>query len=204
MPLYKYESFNHSGKIISGTIDVSSLDMAKKTLQGQGLMPFKVEELGADKIESFAYSFFEPKIDIKTKIIFTKQLAVLLKAGVPLLQALELLIEQFEKKFKRILINIKDGVKSGQSFAGELGKYPKVFSNIYVQLVRAGEASGKLHLVLENLIDYMAREEIILNGESYKKSNQLSYVYTWFFVFSCYYFIDIFSSKDNRYIYKNE
>lgn len=103
--------------------------------------------------------FFEPKIDIKTKIIFTKQLAVLLKAGVPLLQALELLVEQFEKKFKRILINIKDGVKSGQSFAGELGKYPKVFSNIYVQLVRAGEASGKLHLVLENLIDYMAREE---------------------------------------------
>lgn len=58
MPLYKYESFNHSGKIISGTIDVSSLDMAKKTLQGQGLMPFKIDELGADKIESFAYSFF--------------------------------------------------------------------------------------------------------------------------------------------------
>ncbi len=159
MPLYKYESYNRSGKIVSGTIDVSSLDMAKKTLQGQGLMPFRIEEFGSDKIEAFAISFFEPQIDIKTKIIFTKQLAVLLKAGVPLLQALELLIEQFEKKFKRILINVKDGVKSGNSFASELGKYPKVFSNIYVQLVRAGEASGKLHLILEKLIDYMAREE---------------------------------------------
>ncbi|MBU4386887.1 type II secretion system F family protein, partial [Candidatus Dependentiae bacterium] len=158
MPLYKYESYNRSGKIVSGTIDMSSLDMAKKTLQGQSLMPFRIEEFGSDKIEAFAFSFFEPQIDIKTKIIFTKQLAVLLKAGVPLLQALELLIEQFEKKFKRILINVKDGVKSGNSFASELGKYPKVFSNIYVQLVRAGEASGKLHLILEKLIDYMARE----------------------------------------------
>ncbi|MBD3273616.1 hypothetical protein GF385_04685, partial [Candidatus Dependentiae bacterium] len=77
----------------------------------------------------------------------------------PLLQALELLVDQFEKRFKRILINVKDGVKSGETLASQLNKYPKVFSNVYVQLVKAGEASGKLHMILERLTDYLEKSE---------------------------------------------
>lgn len=159
MPFYRYESFNHSGKKVSGTIDASSKEAAKKTLQGQGLMPFDIEEEGGAGAKFDIMSLFEGKIENKTKIIFTKQLSVLLKSGVPLLKALELLVEQFEKKFKRILINIKDGVKSGESLASQLKKYPKVFSNVYVQLVRAGEVSGKLYMILERLVDYLERSE---------------------------------------------
>ncbi len=158
MPLYKYESFNRSGKKIAGTIDASSKEMAKFTLQGQNLLPFKIEEVGTGSVGFSILSIFEPAIDLKIKVVFTKQLVVLLRAGVPLLKCLELLIEQFEGKFKRVLINVKDGVKSGQTFASELLKYPKIFPNVYVQLVKAGEASGKLHIILENLIEYMVRE----------------------------------------------
>lgn len=159
MPFYQYDSFNRDGKKVTGTIDSSSIESAKRILQGQGLMPFNIEEVGADTEKFDFMSIFEGKINLKTKIVFTKQLAVLLKAGVPLLQALELLVEQFEKKFKRILINIKDGVKSGETFASQLNKYPKVFSNVYVQLVKAGEATGKLHMILVRLVDYLQRSE---------------------------------------------
>ena len=101
------------------------------------------------------------KITIKEKILFTRQLAVLLKSGVPLLQALELLIEQFEGSVRSMLISIKDEVKEGISFADALKKYPKAFDNIYVQLVRAGEASGKLEVILERLTAYIERRQEI-------------------------------------------
>ncbi|MCF7799912.1 type II secretion system F family protein [Candidatus Babeliales bacterium] len=159
MPLYKYESFNRQGKKIEGTIDAPSFQSAKNILQGQGLMPSKIEEISAiEQGFSFA-SLFEKKIDTKTKILFTKQLSVLLKAGIPLLQCFELLIEQFEGKFRRVLIDIKDGLKSGESLESQLKKYPKIFSNVYVQLVRAGEASGKLYIILNRLIGYLEKEE---------------------------------------------
>jgi type II secretory pathway component PulF len=164
MPLYQYDSFSRRGKRIKGTVDASSLQAAKQILQGQGLMLTSIEEVG---VISQGFSFgtlFEKKVDLKTKVIFTKQLAVLLKSGVPLLQALELLVEQFEGKFKRILIDVKDGVKAGETLASQLGKYPQVFSNTYVQLVKAGEASGKLHIILDRLTDYLERTEETRKG----------------------------------------
>ena len=94
-------------------------------------MPVAVVEVGVEKKGSWLKTLFQHPVDIKTKVVFTKQLSVLLKSGVPLLQALELLIEQFEKRFRRILINVKDCVKSGESFASQLEKYPKVFSNVF-------------------------------------------------------------------------
>lgn len=164
MPLYQYDSFSRRGKRIKGTIDAPSLQAAKQILQGQGLMPTKIEEVGvAAKGFSFR-ALFEKKVDLKTKVMFTKQLAVLLKSGVPLLQALELLVEQFEDRFKRIIINIKDGVKAGETLASQMGKYPQIFSNTYVQLVRAGEASGKLHVILDRLTEYLEKTEETRKG----------------------------------------
>jgi type II secretory pathway component PulF len=159
MPLYKYESFNRRGKKISGTIDAASKQDAINTLRGQGLMPVSIEETTKVRSESFWRKIFKKKIEIRTKVIFTKQLGVLLKSGVPLLQALELLTEQFEGEFKYVLINIKDGVKSGESLANGMSKYPKIFPNVYVQLVRAGEASGKLEVILNRLTSYLERTE---------------------------------------------
>lgn len=159
MPLYNYEAFNRRGSKVVGTVDASSLQIAKDMLRGQGLMPIKIAEVTSKGAGSFLTLLFERPIETKTKVLFTKQLAVLLKSGVPLLQAMELLTEQFEGRFSQILIAIKDGIKSGESLAKEMGKYPRVFSNVYVQLVKAGEASGKLDMILDRLTSYLERSE---------------------------------------------
>jgi type II secretory pathway component PulF len=159
MPLYQYDSFNRRGDRVQGTIEATSLQAAKETLQGQSLLPTKIIEISGEKAHSWFAGIFEKKIDQKTVILFTKQLGVLLKSAVPLLQAVELLEDQFEGRFKRILISIKDGIKSGEPFAKELARYPKIFSNVYVQLVRAGEATGKLDVILMRLTAYLERAE---------------------------------------------
>jgi len=159
MPLYKYHSFNRTGKKITGTIDAASKQDAINTLRGQGLMPSSVTQTTREERVAWWARLFQKKVDIRTKVIFTKQLGVLLKSGVPLLQALELLTEQFEGEFRHVLITIKDGVKAGESLASQMENYPKIFPTVYVQLVKAGEASGKLETILNRLTSYLERAE---------------------------------------------
>lgn len=159
MPLYQYDSFNKRGTRVTGTIDAPTVQVAKEMLQGQGLLPTKLVEMSGEKASSWFAGLFEKKIDQKTVILFTKQLAVLLRSSVPLLQAIELLLEQFDGRFRRILSGIKDGIKGGEPLAKELARYPAVFSNVYVQLVRAGEATGKLDVILFRLTTYLERAE---------------------------------------------
>lgn len=161
MPLYKYDSFSRRGGRVKGTIDATSVQAAKELLRGQGLMPTDICEVNSETQGLSFKSLFEKKVEVKTVVLFTKQLAVLLRSGVPLLQAFELLGEQFEGRFHRILVNVRDGIKSGEPLAKELGKYPTVFSNVYIQLVRAGEASGKLENILFRLTEYLERSEEI-------------------------------------------
>lgn len=157
MALFSYQAFSKDGKKITGTVDAPSLQAAKEQLSKQGIYPITVTPSSLEAALPWYKRIFQKKITIKDKILFTKQLAVLLKSGVPLLQALELLIEQFEGNLRSILVQIKDEVKEGTSFADALKRYPKVFDNIYVQLVRAGEASGKLEMILERLTAFMER-----------------------------------------------
>lgn len=159
MPLFSHQSFNKKGELISGKIDATSLNAAKDLLRGQGLMPTKILSLEHGNAEHWYNFLFEKNIEFKSIILFTRQLSVLLRSGVPLLQAIELLTEQFDGQMQRVLISIKDGLKSGEPFAAELAKHPRVFSNIYVQLARAGEASGKLEVILDRLTVYLERTE---------------------------------------------
>lgn len=106
---------------------------------------------------------FQSKVSLKDKLIFTKQLAVLLRSSVPLLQALDLLDDQFEGQLQNILVSVKDGIKEGGSLAEGLKRYPDVFENTYVQLVKAGEASGKLESILDRLVDYLEAQETMRN-----------------------------------------
>lgn len=161
MALYLYQAFSKDGKKVTGTIDASTLQSAKEQLSKQGIYPISVTLSSEAEAVPWWKRLFAKGVSPKEKILFTKQLAVLLKSGVPLLQALELLIEQFEGPVRQMLINIKDEVKEGISFADALKKYPKVFDNIYVQLVRAGEASGKLEVILDRLTSYLERRAAI-------------------------------------------
>lgn len=161
MALYSYEAFSKDGKKVQATIDAPSADALKEQLARQGLFLTKIELTGGTSSAGFFKRLFEKKVTPKDKILFTKQLAILLKSGVPVLQAIELLIEQFEGGTKNMLVRIKDDIKEGISLADALSKYPKVFENLYIQLVRAGEATGKLEIILERLTTFLERREAI-------------------------------------------
>lgn len=162
MALYYYQGFSKDGKRVKGTVDASSLGTVRSQLSKMGIYPSDVHPVAEGTAVRFAFTqLFERRITTKDKVLFTKQLVVLLKAGVPLLQALELLIDQFEGRMRAVLISLKDGIKEGQSLAAGLSNYPNVFDNIYVQLVRAGEATGKLEVILERLTEYLERREEI-------------------------------------------
>jgi type II secretory pathway component PulF len=113
-------------------------------------------------------------------IFFTKQLGVMLRSGVPLLQSLELLTDQFTGKLHSILVAVKDGIKEGSSLADGLENYPETFSTIYVQLVRAGEASGRLEQILDRLIVYLERRENLrkkISGAMFQPIFQLAFIF---------------------------
>lgn len=161
MALYNYLAFSKDGKKTQGTMDAGSVAAVKEQLMKNGYFPSQISLVTAEsgKKGSWFAGFFGPRVTLKDKVFFTKQLAVLLKAGVPLLDALELLIEQSEKGLQKIIIELKDGVKEGQSLADGLAKYPQVFDTTYVQLVRAGEASGSLEKILERLTSYLEQSQ---------------------------------------------
>lgn len=162
MALYYYKALSRDGKNVSGTLDAPSVAIVRETLVKRGLYPITISaSQEGSNITKFFRDFFQKSVDQKDLIFFTKQLSVLLKAGVPLLQALELLVEQTEGQLRTIVISLKDYIKEGKSLAEGLSQYPKIFSNTYVQLVKAGEASGKLEVILDRLTGYIERSETL-------------------------------------------
>jgi len=160
MALYTYRALTREGKRASGVLEAASLQEVRERLVRMQLLP--VEIIPAKQAE--ATSWWEwikrsvsARVSLQDTIFFTKQLAVLLRAGVPLLDALELLMEQTEKGLRKIVVDLKDSVKEGRSFADALSDFPHIFNTTYVQLVRAGEASGRLEIILERLVEQMER-----------------------------------------------
>lgn len=172
MALYVYKALTRAGKQTSGQLEASSLLVVREELVAKKLYPISIALYkDSSSFKHFFGNLFQSKVSFKDLIFFTKQLGVMLRSGVPLLQALELLTEQFTGKLHNILISIKDGIKEGSSFADGLENFPDTFSVIYVQLVRAGEASGKLEVILDRLIDYLERREALRK----KISSAMSY-----------------------------
>jgi type II secretory pathway component PulF len=165
MALFAYQALAKNGKRVSGTLDAPTLDAARELIIKNGLYPVEIkaavgEHAGGSLWQRILGIF--SRVSFKDKILFTKQLAVLLKSGVPLLQAFELLVDQFQGRMRTILVSVRDDLKEGKSLAEGLSKFPKVFDNIYVQLVRAGEASGKLETILDRLVEYLERRQAIV------------------------------------------
>jgi type II secretory pathway component PulF len=157
MALYFYQAYAKDGKKITGHIDAPSLQSVKEQLGKQGLFPVSIELGSAESKQPWYKRIFASSISTKEKILFTRQLVILLRSGIPLLQALELLVDQLEGPLRSTLVTIKDEIREGSSFADALKKYPRIFDSIYVQLVRAGEASGNLEKILERLATYLER-----------------------------------------------
>ncbi|MBM18293.1 MAG: hypothetical protein CL947_04470 [Epsilonproteobacteria bacterium] len=160
MALYFYRALSKTGKKTSGYIDAASEELVRSDLANKNLYSIEIK-IHKESNENFFQTLLARPVAFKDLIFFTKQLAVLLKSGVPLAQSLELLSEQFNGKLRSIIIGLKDNLKEGKSLAEGLQVYPKTFSNIYIQLVKAGEATGKLDTILERLTTYLERQEEI-------------------------------------------
>lgn len=161
MALYSYEALDGRGQKLRGNIDAASPAAAKQQLQAQGLYPITITSNGTAASTTLWGRLTARSVSRKDLILFTKQLSTLLRSGIPLVQALELLVGQMTGTMKNIVVGMKDAVQQGQSLAAAMSQWADTFPNLYIQLIRAGEATGKLETILERLTEYLTREQEI-------------------------------------------
>jgi len=159
MPTFTYEGKTLTGEVRKGEIEAASLAVATAALRRQQIITSKLAE---KKGGSFALSIpgFGAKVTTKEIVIFTRQFATMIDAGLPLVQCLEILSgQQPNQLFKTTLTEIKKSVEGGSTFADALRRHPKVFDELYVNLVAAGEVGGILDTILNRLAVFMEKSE---------------------------------------------
>jgi len=158
MPSYKWEGKTLRGEKKKGEMEAPDEGTVRSHLRQQNVIPTKVVAKGKE----ISFSFARRRVQKKDVAIFTRQLATMIDAGLPLVQSLDILGTQQENKtFKEVIKNIKENVEGGSTFAGALGKHPKVFDELYTNLVVAGEEGGILDNVLNRLAIYIEKAEAL-------------------------------------------
>jgi len=164
MPVYDYKALDGHAKTVDGIVDADSRQGARQKLQGRGLFPVAIKESRDNQARGsgrrFAWS--KPFLRIRPAEVgmMTRQLATLLGAGFPLVTALESVITQTDSaRLKPVLAQLRERIVEGQSMADALQAYPQIFPGVYTNMIRAGEASGTLELVMERLADISEKQE---------------------------------------------
>ncbi len=168
MPVYEYTALDASGRKSSGLIDADSPLAARQRLRETGIFPVEVAEalLRADGDLSGRIPFARifQRVKVSELAMATRQLSILLSAGVPLIGCLEAIISQSSNPaFKRVMAQVKDAINEGMGLAPALSRHPRLFSPMYVSMVEAGETSGSLDLVLDRLSDLMEQRQTLRN-----------------------------------------
>ena len=166
MPVYEYKALNRAGKRLKGILDADSAMAARHKLRDLNIFPVALEETSS-KPRSLpsgqvsVASFFRRVKPVELSAM-TRQLATLMGAGISLVSSLEALIAQITNPLlKKIMAHIKESVNEGNSLAFSLSQHPKQFSEVYINMVRAGEASGSLDLVLGRLAEFSEHREAL-------------------------------------------
>lgn len=156
MATYGYEAVDRSGKEVKGSLEVNSIEAAKAELNKQGLTVINLQE----------QSILTKDIDIdiggkpttRDLSVFCRQFVSITKAGVSILEALKMLMEQTEnKKLQKAIATVKADVEKGETLAGSLSKHPKIFPSLMINMVAAGEASGSLETAFERVATQLER-----------------------------------------------
>ena len=162
MAVYEYRGFGADGKTVAGIIDAENPKTARVKLRKTGIFPTEVIEGGGSigGVQSTARGsgvlFWGERVSVVDLSIATRQLATLLAAKLPLMEALAALIDQVEQReLKKVLSSVRESVREGSSLGAALSLHPRVFSDIYTNMVHAGEASGTLDGMLLRLADYL-------------------------------------------------
>lgn len=160
MSVYVYKAKKDAEKTVTGRINAQTEEEAIDLIHQLGFLPVSVE-LDSSEVEAKHFKR-AGKVRSKEVYIFSRQLANLLKSGISVLRALTIIESQSQNlSFKKIISQISYDVKNGKSLSDSLGDYPKVFSSLYVTMVRAGEESGNLQEMLVNVAQYQRKQEEI-------------------------------------------
>ncbi|MET3105493.1 general secretion pathway protein F [Oxalobacteraceae bacterium GrIS 2.11] len=163
MPAFRYEALLANGQNKNGVMNADSARAARAELRGQGLTPISVEQIASEEANQGKRSLFADKLSSVELSLFTRQLASLLEAGLPLEQSFSALLEQAERVYVRDLVaGIRSEVMAGHALSDVLKQHPRDFADIYVALVASGEQIGQLARVLSRLADYIERRNALV------------------------------------------
>lgn len=171
MPVYQYRGYKADGASATGIVDAESPKVARLKLRKDGVFPTEMaEQEGAKAIVARSGSGpvagvgRSPALSVNDVALMTRQMATLLVAGLPLVDALGVLMDQTEKKsVKGLLADIREAIRGGASYSAVLERYPRDFSPIYVHMVRAGESSGALDQILYRLAEFLDKQLALKN-----------------------------------------
>jgi general secretion pathway protein F len=157
MPVYEYKAYDAAGAAVSGIIDADTPKEARAKLRRQRIFVTTVGEAGEgiSITAEVRVSRLIRRIRRQDVVIMTRQLATLIKSGMPLVQALTAISEQLEgHPMQRVVYSVRERVNAGQPLADALEQHPRLFNELYVNMVRAGEAAGALEAILVGLAEY--------------------------------------------------
>jgi len=166
MPVYEYRALNIKGSKIKGIINADSIVAARQKLRETDIFPVEIKETSAREKDELttkkSVAPFFKRVSLREVSSMTRQLATLLGGGLPLLASLTTLVSQTTNpQLKKALAQVKEQVNEGTGLAQSISYYPRIFSPLYVNMVRAGEASGTLDIVLERLADFNEKQQAL-------------------------------------------
>ncbi len=153
---FTYKALDENGKKVSGVEKAASTGAAHVALLARGLQPLEV----APKKSVMKFEITQKKVPRKDLTNFTRQLAVFIRAGVPIMEALEVITEETQNKMlKNVLLDMTESLRSGDTFAAAAAVHPEAFPNFYVGILESAELTGNLDVVLNQLADYIDRDQ---------------------------------------------
>ena len=156
MPVFIWEGTTKNNEIKKGEIEAADENAVRAIMRRQGFRTIEVKKKPKDISEYFP--FLKGKIKEKNVVVFCRVFSTMINAGLPLIQCLELLAQQEQNKsFAKIIRSVKEDIEGGTSLTNALKKYPKIFDDLFVNLIAAGEAGGILDVILERLSAYMEK-----------------------------------------------
>jgi len=160
MPVYTWKGKSRQGTISKGVMEAGSIEAVEAQLRGQMLTPISVKAKAKELSDYFP--FLKQPIKTKELVIFTRQFATMIDAGLPLVQCLKILGDQQENPtFKKIIEEVRSDVEQGSTFADALEKHPKPFDALFCNLVAAGEVGGILDTILNRLAVYLEKADAL-------------------------------------------
>jgi type IV pilus assembly protein PilC len=157
MPFFKYTAKDQKGEHAKGKVEAGDINQAAQALMERGMLVISLRPLTEDSLLAIKSKFGGVKKD--DIVNMTRQLATMITAGLPLANALSILVAQSNPEMSKVMATVLQEIEGGSTFAQALEKYPKYFSRLYIQLVRAGETGGVLDQVLDRLADNLEKDK---------------------------------------------